>query len=62
MLVVSNLVVLSCWDDPHMRALHSPPQPQGGVSFFHLAMDSANGDMDLLEKCLEGMNREVEEV
>lgn len=33
----------------------------GGVSFFHLAMDSANGDMALLEKCLEGMNREVEE-
>merc|ERR1740117_2003819 len=33
----------------------------GGVSFFHVSMDSAEGDHALMAKCLEGFNKEVEE-
>lgn len=32
----------------------------GGVSFFHLAVDSPNGDVDLLKACMTGFNKEVD--
>mmetsp|Transcript_22269 Transcript_22269/g.37776 ORF Transcript_22269/g.37776 Transcript_22269/m.37776 type:complete len:184 (+) Transcript_22269:79-630(+) len=31
----------------------------GGVQFFHVAMDSPNGDFELLELCMEGANKDV---
>lgn len=33
----------------------------GGVSFFHIAVDSAKSSMELLEKVLEGFNKEVDD-
>merc|ERR1712146_438808 len=33
----------------------------GGVKFFHVAMESPKGDFELLELCMEGANKEVDE-
>ena len=33
----------------------------GGVSFFNLAIESADGDFELLDKVLEGANAPVDE-
>lgn len=33
----------------------------GGVKFFHIAVESANGEWELLDKVLEGFNKEVDE-
>ena len=33
----------------------------GGVKFFHVAMDTPKGDWDLLELCMDGANKEVDE-
>eukprot|EP00919_Chromeraceae_sp_WS-2016_P037710 GHVR01090037.1.p1 GENE.GHVR01090037.1~~GHVR01090037.1.p1 ORF type:complete len:175 (+),score=62.92 GHVR01090037.1:43-567(+) len=33
----------------------------GGISFFTLSMESPDGNMDLLKKCMEGANLEVDE-
>ena len=33
----------------------------GGVTFFHVAMDSPNGDFELLELCMQGANKVVDE-
>jgi hypothetical protein len=33
----------------------------GGVSFFNIAVESADGSLELLEKVMEGANVEVDE-
>jgi len=33
----------------------------GGVTFFNIAVDTPNGDFELLEKVMEGANAEVDE-
>jgi hypothetical protein len=38
-----------------------PVRPQGGVKFFNLAVESAEGDFELLEAVMAGANAEVDE-